>query len=51
MAPELVRKFGLIELVGEPHVNADFIGRHPSGFDVLGQRSIDPDVPLVALEF
>ena len=51
IAPELVTKFGLLELVGEPHVNADFIGRHPSGFDVLGQRSIDPDVPLVALEF
>ena len=51
IAPELVTKFGLLELVVEPHVNADVIGRHPSGLDVLGQRSIDPDVLLVALEF
>ena len=51
IAPELVTKFGLLELVVEPHVNADVIGRHTSGLDVLGQRSIDPDVLLVALEF
>ena len=51
MAPELLRKFGLIELVDGPLVNVGLIGRHPTGLHVLGQRSIEPDVLLVALEF
>ena len=50
MAPELLSELEVWKLLVEPLVNVGFIGRHPSGLEVLMQRTIEPDVLLVGLE-